>query len=287
MILRLKRFLARFFDYGIFYFFVVFGSMMLPIEIEDKSFFLLALLTPFLFAPFEAISLKKWGTTLGKKLFGISVPSLTWKESFKRAFWWGPRPGALVSKPITLWRYLLALMIACSGGSALFLGKDITEVAIQYEQNVAGSGWIKYISEDGKFAVHFPKKPQVASKTYEVPNGDPVNLNEFKVEKEAGFSVSYLDLPKKWKIFSSNTLLKGAMNVVQQHMPGTELLEKTLVKHKNYPAMDFKMKEGENLIEGRLILVGNTLYRLMVVYYPDTPRELQHEVFVNSFELKE
>jgi hypothetical protein len=45
------------------------------------------------------------------------------------------------------------------------------------------------------------------------------------------------------------------------------------------------MKEGDNHIEGRLILVGNTLYRLMVVYYPDTPRDLQHETFVNSFDV--
>jgi hypothetical protein len=285
MFIYLKRSLARLLDYGLFYFVSIFVSMMLPFSMDETFYFSMVMATPLLWAPLEAIFLKKWGTTPGKKLFELSVPELTWKESFKRAFFLS-RPRTIAEKKISFWRYLIALMITCSGGSALFFGKDISEVAVQYEQTVAGSGWIKYISDEGKFSVNFPKKPEVGVKTYENPDGEPINLNEVKIEKEAEFSVSYLDLPKKWKLFSSSTLLKGAMKVVMEHMPGTEMIDKNIVKHKNYPAMDFRLKEGENVIEGRLILVGNTLYRLMVVYYPDTPRSQQHETFLNSFDLK-
>jgi len=286
MFLSLRRFLARLLDYGLFYFCSVFISLMAPIEVNENFYLIFALAVPFAWAPIEAFLLTKWRMTPGKKLFGISISPLSWGQSLKRAFFLGRRPGMVASQPITFWRYIIALMIACSAGSALFYGKDISEVAVQYEQRVAGSGWVQYISDDGKFSVHFPKKPEMASKTIEVPNGDPINLSEFKAEKDAAFSVSYLELPKKWRIFSSNTLLKGAMKVVQEHMPGTELIDKKIMKHKNYPAMDFRMKEGENEIEGRLILVGNTLYRLMVVYYPDTPRDQQHQTFVDSFDLK-
>ncbi|HUD01774.1 MAG TPA: RDD family protein [Rhabdochlamydiaceae bacterium] len=286
MFLSLRRSLARIFDYGLFYCSAILLSLMAPVEVNENFYFYFALAVPLFWAPIEAFLLTKWSTTLGKKLFGISVPGLTSKESLKRAFFFGKRPGVVIFKKITYWRYVIALMIACSAGSGLFYGKDISEAAVHYEQQVAGSGWVEYISENGKFSVHFPKNPEVASKTVEVPNGDPIELSEFKAEKDAAFSVSYLDLPKKWKIFSSNTLLKGAMKVVTEHMPGTQLLDKTIVKHKNHPAMDFRMKEGENEIEGRLILVGNTLYRLMVVYYPDTPRDQQHQTFVNSFHLK-
>ncbi len=286
MFLFLRRSLARLLDYGIFYFCSVFLSLMAPVEVNENFYFYYALAVPFIWAPIEALILTQSGTTFGKKLFGISVSKLSWKHSLKRAFFIGKRPGIISFTKITYWRYIFALMIACSAGSGLFYGKDISEAAVHYEQQVAGSGWVEYISEDGRFSVHFPKKPEVATKTVEVPNGDPINLNEFKAEKDAAFSVSYLDLPKKWKLFSSNTLLKGAMNVIQDHMPGSQIIDKKIVKHKNYPAMDFRMKEGENEIEGRLILVGNTLYRLMVVYYPDTPRDLQHETFVNSFDLK-
>ena len=286
MLLSLRRSLARVIDYGLFYFLTVYLSLLAPIEVNENFYFYFALAVPFLWAPLEAFFISKYNATPGKKLFGITIPNLTWKESLKRAFFLGRRPGVVTFQKITYWRYIIALIMACTAGSGLFYGKDFSEVAVQYEQKVAGKGWIEYVAENGKFSVHFPKKPQVIEQKVEVPNGDPIKLSEFKAEKDVTFSVSYLDLPRKWRLFSSNTLLKGAMKVVNEHMPGTQLIDSKIVKHKNYPAMDFKMKEGSNTIEGRLILVGNTLYRLMVVYYPDTPKKLQHETFVSSFDLK-
>lgn len=286
MILSLRRSLARLLDYGLFYVCTIFLSLIAPVEVNENFYLCFALAVPLFWAPLEALFISKYSTTPGKKLFGITIPNLTWKESLKRALFLGKRPGVVTYQKISYWRYIIALMVACSAGSGLFYGKNISEAAVHYEQQVAGSGWVEYLSENGKFSVHFPKKPEIVEKQVEVPNGDPINLSEFKAVKDAAFSVSYLDLPKKWRLFSSNTLLKGAMNVVHEHMQGTELTDKKIVKHKSYPAMDFKMKDGENHIEGRLILVGNTLYRLMVVYYPDTPRDQQHETFVNSFDLK-
>jgi len=292
MFIYLRRFLALLIDYGLFYFFAVFFSLMTPFEFDESFYLLFALCVPLIWAPIEAICLTKWGKTPGKKLFEIEVKSenggrLSWGQSLRRSFIPWNRPGVVVSKGIGLWRYLIALIIASSAGSTLFFGKDISEVAVQYEQKVAGSGWVQYLSDDGRFSVQFPKKPEVVQQTFEVPNDKPINLSEVKVKKEATFSVSYLELPKKWKLFGSNTLLKGAMKVVLQHMPGANIVEQKIVKHKNYPAMDFKMKEGVTEIEGRLILVGNTLYKLSVVYFPDTPRDQQHESFLNSFELKD
>ena len=286
MFLSLRRSLARLLDYGLFYFCSVFATLMTPVEVNDNFYFYFALAVPFFWAPLEALFISRYGTTPGKKLFGILIPNLTWKESLKRAFFLGKRPGTRHLPK----NHLLALShcahdrLFCRKRS--FLWKRHLRSRVHYEEQVAGSGWVEYFSENGKFSVHFPEKPEVIQKKVEVPNGDPIQLSEFKAVKDAAFSVSYLDLPKKWKLFSSNTLLKGAMNVVHEHMPGTELIDKKIVKHKNYPAMDFKMKDGENHIEGRLILVGNTLYRLMVVYFPDTPRDQQHETFVSSFDLK-
>ena len=279
MFLFLRRFLARVFDYGLFYFLTVFISLVLPVEIEGQIFLLWALIAPLFWAPIEAVFLYAVQTTPGKKLFGLSLPLLSWSESFKRAFFF-KRTRDLNVKPIGIKRYIIALMLASSAGSALFFGEDLSEVAVHYEQSITGTGWVQYISDNGKFQVQFPKKPVVQEpKQFEVPNDAPLELSECKVHKEAEFSVSYLDLPKKWKLFGSNTLLKGAMKVVHEHMPGAEIVDKKIVKHKNYPAMDFKMKQGEKEIEGRLILVGNTLYKLWVVYTPTTPREQQHEVF--------
>ena len=286
MSLYLRRILARFLDYGLFYVCSTFLSLMLPFAFEEKLYLYFALAVPFCWAPLEILFLKKFGTTFGKKIFGISLPALSWKESIQWALGFSRLP-KVIEIPIPLGRYLIALAITCAAGAALFRGQDLLQVAVRYEEQVTGSNWVQYISDDGRFTVQFPKKPEVAAQTFDLPAGGELSLNECKVEKEATFSVSYLDLPKKWRLFSAPTLLKGAMNVVMEHTPGAQLIEKKLVKHKNYPAMNFRLKEGENEIEGRLILVGNTLYHLMVVYYPATPREQQHEMFVSSFELKE
>lgn len=284
----LRRFLARVFDYGLFYFVTIFISLVLPLELDSQVFLLWALVVPVMWAPIEALLIYKWQTTPGKKLFGLSLPTLTWAECCERAFFF-KRTKDLQVKTIGLKRYLIALMLACSAGSALFLGEDISEAAVEYEHQVTGSGWIQYVSDNGKFQVQFPKKPvEQEPKQFEMSNGSPLQVSEFKAtpKGEAEFSVSYLELPKKWKLFSANTLLKGAMKVVHEHTPGATIVEKKLVKHKSFPAMDFKMKDGEKEIEGRLILVGSTLYKLWVVYSPDTPREQQHEIFLSSFELK-
>ncbi len=287
MFFFLRRFLARVFDYGLFYFITVFISLILPFEMESKFFLLWALFIPVVWAPIEMVLLYTWQTTVGKKLFGLVLPHLSWKENFKRAFFF-KKTQKPESRPIGIKRYFIALMLACSAGSALFLGDHISEAAVKYEQSMTAHGWVQYVSDAGHFQVQFPKKPvEQDVKHFESLNGDPLQINECKApHKEAEFSVSYLDLPKKWKLFSAPTLLKGAMKVVHEHLNGAELIEKKLVKHKNYPAMDFKMKKEEKEIEGRLILVGNTLYKLWVVYAPDTPREQQHEIFVGSFTIK-
>jgi hypothetical protein len=285
MFFYLKRVLARLFDYGFFYLCSILLSLMLPIELDEKFYLLFALAVPFCWIPFEISCLRYAGTTPGKKLFGLSFPKLSWRKSLQQTLLLKGRERP-IAQTIPLSRYILALLITCGAASALFKGQTILKVAIHYEEQVTGNHWVQYVSDDGRFSVQFPKRPKVESTTYDAPSGESVNMNEYKAEKEASFSVSYLDLPKKWRLFSSPTLLKGAMNVVLEHTPGAQLIEKKLVKHKNYPALDFRMKEGENEVEGRLILVGNTLYRLMVVYYPDTPREEQHAMFVQSFELK-
>ncbi len=281
-----KRCLARLMDWGLFYILGVFCSLILPIEFDEKLYFAFALAVPFLWAPLEAILLSTWETTPGKLLFGIHIRGLDFVQSLKRSFFIGKRSGEMTVRPTGRWRMLLSVVLTLMCGSSLFLGNDISDAAVEFERKATGDNWIQYASDDGKFKVQFPKKPKILEpQQYEVPNGKPLDLTEVKAVSDVAFSVTYLELPKKWRIFSTATLLKGAIKVVVEHMPEAELIEKKIVKHKNYPAMDFKLKQGDEEIEGRLILVGGTLYKLTVSYPPQTDREGQHETFLNSFEM--
>lgn len=287
-----NRCLARVMDYGLFYFVGVILSLVLPFDFQDKFYLTFALQVPVLWALIEALLLSSWGTTPGKWLFGVAIRNengdkLPFFQSLKRAFFIGKRPGiAQYKRRVHGWRYLVAFVIAIASASSLFLGKDLSDVAVQFEKQMVGE-WVQYISDDGRFTVNFPKQPKVESHSYEVPDSQhSLEMSELKAKSDAIFSVSYVELPKKWRIFSAGTLLKAAMQVVHAHTPNAELLGTNRIKHKDYPAMDFRMKEGDNEVEGRLILVGSTLYKLTVTYPPKAPREMQHETFLNSFELK-
>jgi hypothetical protein len=283
-----NRTLARFSDYGLFYFVGVLLSLILPFDFQEGFYFSFALATPVLWAPLEALFLHRFGTTPGKKAFGIRIGHLTtWREALRRSFFLPNRPGEIRFAPMSKWRYLLGLVVALASTSALFLGKPISEAAVHYEQQMVAEGWIHYASDEGKFRVQFPKKPKLETHTFDVPNSDQgALLNEVKAQKsDCTFSVSYLELPKKWRIFSAGTLLKGAINVVADHMPGAQLLDKKQGYHKNYPSLDFRMKQGDDVIQGRLILVGSTLYKLVVIYPPDALQENQHTPFLDSFDL--
>lgn len=283
-----RRLFARITDYGIFYLIGVLLSVVLPFEFDESFYFLYALATPLLWVPIESLFIAKKGTTPGKRLFRISIPGLSFQESLHRACFFPKRPGILNTESIGRWRYIVALAVALACGSSLFIGKNLSDVAVRYEEGVMSAGWIEYASDDGKFTVQFPKKPEVATQTVPVPNSDQtLNLNEVKAKQsDQTFSVSYIELPKRWRIFSPSTLLKGAMKVVLNHMPGVELLSKKTVKHKNYPAVEFSMKEGEKLIEGRLILVGSRVYKVVVVYSPGHTPDEQHQAFLNSFDIQ-
>ncbi len=65
--------------------------------------------------------------------------------------------------------------------------------------------------------------------------------------------------------------------------PETVLLNKNMTKHRNLRALDYHLTQGEDEVQGRLVLVGTTLFRLTAVYPPSLAHQLQHDEFVDSF----
>ena len=286
-----NRVFVKFIDYGILYLSGILLYLMLPLELGEMVYFFFALAVPLISPFIEAIFISKKGKTLGQQVFGMKIENskgglLSFRQALQRAFFLGKRPGVVKFKPINRYRYLIALLLAIGCVTSLFVGEEISNVAIEYEQNMTKDGWIQYSSKDERFTVNFPKKPEVKTHTLDVPNTDNVlDLKEVKSVGEVEFSVSYLELPRKWRIFSATTLLKGAMNVIVQNMPGAQIVEKKHVKYKNYPGMDFHMTQDGKEIEGRLILVGSTLYKLTVTRPQEVAHEMQQEDFLNSFDL--
>jgi uncharacterized RDD family membrane protein YckC len=287
-----NRIFARFIDYGTFYLLGILMCLMLPLELGETFYFLFALAVPFVWPFIEAVCISKKGKTLGQKVFGMKIEdskgyNLSFKKALQRALFIGKRPGIIKFKSINRYRYLIALFLAIGCVSSLFLGEELSNVAVEYEQNMTKDGWVQYSSKDERFTVNFPEKPEVETLSLDIPNSDnSLDLNEVRTTGKVEFSVSYLELPRKWRIFSATTLLKGAMNVIVGNMSEAQMLEKRHVKYKNYPGMDFRIKQGDSEVEGRLILVGSTLYKLTITRPQEVAHNEQHENFLESFELK-
>ncbi len=88
-----KRLFARLFDYSFFYLVVTTALYCTPFFLEDFleiGIAALLILVPILFIPFEALLIKLFSTTPGKKLFGIKITDqngkkLTFITSLKRS----------------------------------------------------------------------------------------------------------------------------------------------------------------------------------------------------------
>lgn len=289
----LIRILARGIDYAILYLIFSLCSLIFPYYVEDLYYLGFASFVPVLWVPIEALLISKTKTTPGKSLFGIRVEThlaskLPFLISLKRACFLGIRPGIIRQKKVGKLRVFAGIILFFSLFGGSFFEKEITVATTGFEKYKAVEGWKEYTPVDGKFTVIFPHDPKHETGILPVPSQNKnLSYEEFKSyqTKKVYYSVSYIDLPKKWKIVGSNKLLLGAMDMIVSHTPDAKLVNQGLTKHKNLRALDFHMVQGDEEIKGRLILVGTTLFRLTAVYPPALAHQLQHQEFVNSFEI--
>lgn len=288
------RMCARGIDYALFYLICSVSSFFLPIYIDEIYYVLFVLFIPFLWAPIEAFLISHYKTTLGLFLLGIRVEThtatkLPYLIALKRSCFLGVRPGVIRQKTLSAVRYVLAVVsLVVLMGVSVF-EKEIAVVTTGFEKYKTIEGWMDYTACDGKFRVLLPQVPEEESKVLPVPSQNKtLNYNELTSHqtKKVYYSISYIQLPNKWRMAGANRLLQGALDLIIEHIPGAKLLHKNMTNYRNYRAIDFHFSQGDEDVQGRLILVGMTLYRLTVVYPPDLAHQLQKTEFLNSFEIQ-
>lgn len=283
----LARACARVIDYCLVFGFGLLLSLVLPFDVNPLFYLLFGMAVPPLFVPLEALFLSLWKTTPGKAFFGISLSEKpSYKEAFQRAFFLKNRPGVLKQIPPPLFRILLGYTVTLALLTFTILSKQLTEYTIGFEQQQKITGWVQYSSKEAGFHVHFPTDPQQEAKEVALPHSSgSVNYNEFKSQTEphVTYSVSYIDLPKKWSFVSSKRILRGVFDVLYKLESANELFSKEFTVHKSHSAMDFHYKKGDEEIVGRLIRVGQRLFKVTIAYPASLKdRPIAHE-FLESF----
>lgn len=287
------RFFARALDYSLTYLFGTSISLFFLYAPEFYFNLLFPLMIPLLWAPIEALSISLTGTTPGKMFFGLSIvgeegKNLSLGASLKRSFFIGSL-GTIIRSTLGLGRKIfggLMILFCVLSGIFTIAMKNFEDVNDPFGRL---PGWVNYADSDERFTIDFPKNPEYQSKQIEVPRaGEPINYEEYVVEvKNASYSVSYVDFPKKWRLLGSNKLLKKSLDLLVAHdtEPG-QLMSKSLTLHGNHPALDFVLKKAEQEVHGRLVLVGTTLYKLAVGYPDEMHEKAVHLHFLDSFNPK-
>ena len=145
--------------------------------------------------------------------------------------------------------------------------------------------WERVSPIGSRFAVSFPTSPQQLDKQLRVPGGGrPMHYQELVAEvRGANYSVSYLDFPRKWKLIGSHSLMRKSLDLLMAHEGKDRLLtSQKFVTHRGYPALDYVAKEGDREIHGRLVVVGNTLFKIDVNH--SNGMDAAQDSFVASFD---
>jgi hypothetical protein len=285
---------ARCIDYCLFYLVVTYLSLFLPFYIQELYYLIFAVVLPLIWVPFEAFCLARWATTPGKKLFGLQVRThiggkLPFWLCLKRASFCGIRPGVLKQKTIGIKGKIIGCVVMLISFFGACFHQELSDFSTGYNKQQTVEGWVDYTSEKGGFRVLFPTDPKEESKLIPLPEQNRVlNYNELKSleHKKVSYSVSYMQIPKKWKLAGSSRILQGALEGIVEHTDGATLVSKQFSKHQSYRTLDFHVTQNGEEMEGRLIMVGNTLYRLTVTYPPSYSNQLQQQEFLNSFEVQ-
>ncbi len=150
--------------------------------------------------------------------------------------------------------------------------------------------WKKFNPSEEEFAIAFPKDPDFTSREIPVPKSSLVlPFREYSCvhDKTTSYSVCYIELPQKWLKWGSSLVLKGSLKVLVKMVPNAKIVGKNTKKFKKLPALDFILSSKNHEVMGKLILVGNKLYKVEVKY-PAMERESNSQNlynFLESFEL--
>jgi hypothetical protein len=286
------RALARFCDYCLLYLFLGAITLFLPFFYGPLFYYFLALCVPLVWAPIEAFLISRWAATPGKILFGLTVrhvkgAKLSYKAALKKAFFLPGRPGVVQHGKMSFKRKLFAFAASAAFMLAAIYGNVFALWSVGLSRGIPVERWVQYSSSDVGFKVSFPTDPEHASKELVVPDsGKVLSYKEITSDENEKifYSLSHLKLPGTWRLAGTTTLLKGVLDVMVKHT-NAELIEKEFKASGGQRVLDFRMKQGEEEVKGRLIKVKGTLYKLTITYPSSHSAKMQGNPFLDSFEV--
>ncbi|MBS0630148.1 MAG: hypothetical protein JSS30_08025 [Verrucomicrobia bacterium] len=186
---------------------------------------------------------------------------------------------------IKFWKKCV-LALTCA---ALILGATVGLLYKNVEQEIVvpqSSEWQSYTSSDQSFAIQFPNEPKEKTEQTVIA-GKNLSFQEMSaVLNESTYSVSYVDFPKHWKWVGTKKLLsKGFDAFIQSQQDLEALAKQNITTFHGLPALEYHLRQAGKEIEGKFVIVGNTLYRITVTYPLAVAETVQPDTFFGSFQV--
>ena len=318
----LRRSFAKLIDYLALISGAIFLASTLSFAITSISFLILVFSVSFIWIPFDILLQKcfkttpgqflvgitsdkrqKWGTLLQSatvasiKSFSIFIPLfnlmavwfLTAKEPkapsylIKRKGWILPR----------VMGYILFFGIVGYSSLELELDNESSKsthlVAVQMSHHL---NWKEFNDPSTDWQAKFPKAPKERDFTLQLPDKEvpEVEVTEHfhkDENKSIEYTISSIELDQSLLHWGYKRVLKGSLEIVADNIANCKVISKTVIQFNDNPAIHYYIQDGDNQRMGRLILVGNTLYRVETTYSPEKHDEIEQELFnfLNSFEI--
>ncbi|MCL5275564.1 MAG: hypothetical protein M1434_12605 [Chloroflexi bacterium] len=155
----------------------------------------------------------------------------------------------------------------------------------------AAPSWQDFSSDKGKFTVTMPATPKESSQSVDTAAGK-IDLYLYTAQVgTSAYLVSFSDYPADMMSQADPAkVLDGAMNGAVTNISGTILSSQDITLSGN-PGKDFsaegKIKNpGDGSVRGRIYLVKNRLYQIIVVGMKDQIPTADADKYLQSFKLK-
>ncbi|MCB1085009.1 MAG: hypothetical protein KDK60_02795 [Chlamydiia bacterium] len=190
--------------------------------------------------------------------------------------------------------FVIALLIGIGGYSFYSNRSKPNSHQLNFHRAVKpGMGfenWTPIAPKDEQFKAAFPENPSLTTRNLPVPGSDlNIPFKEFKctLNDEKHFTVSYITLPEPWLKYGKNLILGGALKVIMGEMGKVQLVGKEKAVFKTFSALDYEYYSQRDQTEtaGTLVLVGNKLYKVEMVYPLHNHDHVQDELcnFIENF----
>lgn len=166
---------------------------------------------------------------------------------------------------------------------------------INQEQKATNSlatttSWEEFDSALGHFSAQFPRYPSYESQDVDVEGlEEPLKAETYSGEQGDGttYAISYTTYPSEVNISDTEDILGGFVNGFVESING-ELIDSEMVDFGNYKSAEYLVyeKNDDIFFRGKNIIIGQTMYMLLVGYEAKNLQAVEFNRFINSFKPK-